>query len=305
MTAALASGAVDHAIAGHARGSALPLPRLRNMEQRQSVRYIADLSRRLPAWEMALLADATEQREQALALAREGNALGARRLLAEAHRFINERIPSDEGRTSARSFHAAAEAFVDHAEGRHDGAYALLSEALGLCRRLRLEYGHTVEIRRVHLARNAVRLLWCLGRHEEAWTCCGDLLGYVWGSHRPWPLGEATALQVDQREPLRDDERIFLTDQLLSEALSTVAAAHRDGVPLSANPWNAGCLPPPGYPRRAKAVVDLCGLVAKADEASVIAALGSYFDSGPGDLPMTWRRLEQMFEDITGVRLRV
>jgi hypothetical protein len=289
---------LDRALAAYERGRAIPPPPLPNMEQRQGVHYLSDISRHLPEAEIELLARAVERREQALGLARQGDTNQARRLLCEARALVEEQVRSAEGRASALSFHAAALSYVDYAEGAHETGYASMLEALLLCRRLRLDHGHRVEVRRVHLARNVMRLTCAMGRPVDAWTLGGELLGYVWHGSA-WPLGEATALPPERRETLRDDERLFLTDQILSEAVSTAVAA---GGEVELPPWRAEAINPRAQSGRASEIEALCRDLASGREVW-LGTLASYLEKGPGELPMTWHRLERLLAKISGRKL--
>jgi tetratricopeptide (TPR) repeat protein len=294
---------IDLAAAAHAKGKALPVPRVPNMERRQGALYVAELSRNLSDEEMDRLAEATSLREQALEKAREGELERARLLLTEAHDFIGTHLSSPEARTSACSYYAAAAAFVEFSEGNLQTAFELLSEALLLCRQLHSDYGHSVEVRRVHLSRNIVRIVWRMGRHVEAWQLCLGLLNYVWGQEARWPLDEETAIAVPDREILRIDERVFLTDQLLSEAISTAADAGRHVAAL--NPalkvlsgWKAEA-----PSDRINRIGRLCQSLSDDGRDSALQWLVHCFEQGEGPLPMSWHRMERLFQEISATRL--
>lgn len=294
---------IDLAAAAHARGKALPAPHLPNMERRQGVRYVAELSRNLSEEEMATLATATSLREQALDKARVGDLHGARASLVEALEFIGAHISRPEARASARSYYAAAAAFVEFSEHNLQAAYELMSEALILCRQIHNEFGHGVEVRRVHLSRNVARVLWCMGKHADAWRLCLNLLDYLWVEDAAWPLAEDTDIAVSVRERLRLDERVFLTDQLLSEAISTALDAGRHNVSLipvlaADDGWIAG-----GPVDRINEIGALCQALAATDDDAALQLLARCFEHGQGVLPMTWHRLEKLFDEVSGTPL--
>jgi hypothetical protein len=286
---------IEAARAARERGLSLTLPRLPNMEHRTGVHYVIDLSRRLTQPEIALLGRATEMREQALVKARGGSLADARRELAATEQFVVDQVRSEEGRLTARSFQAAAEAFLEHVEKRHEVARNLLLEALALCKRLRTEYGHRLEIRRVHLARNIVRLVWAAEGHQEAWDLGASLLEYVWVADSRWPLGEATDVDSAERETLRLDERTFLTDQLLSEALSTILDARKRGAKFAVRmPGSPEQMPP-----RVGQICQLCDAALGGDIAEIAGHMANYFEGGPADLPMTWQKADRLFSEST------
>jgi hypothetical protein len=295
---------IQRVLEQHADGRRAPRPRLPDIERRSSVRHITDLSRRVPVADMERLAEATERREACLRLAREGDLAAADEGLAAVERFVDTEVETLEGQRSAASFHAAAVAFSEFRHGRLGAAEDELRAALALCRTLAVEHGHDVGVRRVHLARNVARLWWSDGRHLAAAQLVLELLHLVWQPGRPWPLGPDTALPGDDRDRLRDDERWFLTDQLLSEAVALTTDPAR-------SPADAAALAAVLAPARDDAelpapVVRVLAILRCAVAASaleVLAAMGEHVAYGPQHLPMSFDRLEGLFERMTGTSL--
>jgi hypothetical protein len=276
-----------------AEGRAVPVPQLVNMERRQGAQQISDLSRNLSEGDLEALARAVEPRESALVLARQGDIPEARRLLAAAQAIIDQRPLPEEARVAARSFQTAAEAYTDFADGRLERASASLTEALSLCRQLRLAYRHRVEVRRIHLARNMVRVAWAGGSYAPAWSLSAKLLAYLWGTEAPWPLGENTDLETAEREELREDERVFLTDQVLSEAISTAFAS---SAPIDLPPWHLGEVQRAALPAAVREIEHICRELA-AHRMTWLDPVSRFCRGGMGELPMTWHRLVRLVED--------
>ncbi|WP_300532016.1 hypothetical protein [Maricaulis sp.] len=300
LTAQFSATALDQVRRAYSAGTDRPAPRIANMEKRQSARYVADLSRRVSRADMEALNEATQLREQALVFARKAQTRRARGLLDEASALIASRIEDREGQVSAASFHAAAAGFVEHVEAHHEAAKEEMLSALRHCRTLALEFDHSVAMRRVHLARNVARLVWALGDHRGAIALCDQLLDYCWSKDAPWPLGEDTRIDPEPKTDLRRDERVFLTDQLMSEIVSTCADARARSMTLSldARPIWEGLAD--RLPERAQAVRRFCAAMPGAELDALLAAASRYLGGGPGDLPMTWRRILRLVENETG-----
>jgi hypothetical protein len=286
--------ALARAQAAHQRGAGLPAPAMRNLEQRLGARFVAELSSRLPAAELTDLGKITEVREAGLALARAGDLDAARARLRDAADKI-EALASEEGRISGHSFQLAAKAFIEHKCGDHAAAVTSLDEALRLCRELRIRFGHSVEVRRIHLARNIARLFWVMGRPDESWVLLGRLARYAWGVAPAWPLEASTALEPEHRERLRREERMAVTDQILAEAINAAAEARVRRIALDASRWQpdeSGALP-----GRVFTVAHTGEAISAGDTDAWLSSLAVYFEDGQGELPMTWRRAEQLLRD--------
>lgn len=303
LTAQFSSAALGSARRTYNEGLQRPGPRIPNMEKRQSARYVADLSRRVSKADMEALNEATQLREQALTLARTSQTGKARGLLDEATSLVADRVESREGQISAASFHGAAAGFVEHVDARHEAAMRDMLSALQHCRTLSVEFGHSVAMRRVHLARNLARLIWSLGEHARAIELCDALLAYTWIDEALWPLQKDTRIDPEPKASLRRDERVFLTDQLMSEIVSTCAHARLRREPFrfdTEGVWEASG---DDFPERAHTVRWFCASFVGSDLDQLLSAAAAYFEAGPVDLPMTWGRITRLVEAETGERL--
>lgn len=294
------SAELERARAAYQRGASIPAPALRNLEQRLGARFVAELSSRLSVAELTALGNITDVREAGLALARAGDIDAARERLGEAARLIDG-LPTEEARISSHSFQLAASAFVEHKVGNHAAAAVSLMEALRRCGELRVRFAHSVEVRRIHLARNIARLEWVAGEPARSWRLLASLAGYAWHPESGWPLDRSTAVGPDHRERLRRDERLAVTDQILAEALNASAEAARRGVTLDDVAWRAA-LDADGWPERAAAIPRAGAALSAGHAAAGLLELEIYFEHGQGELPMTWRRAEQWLRELAPSR---
>jgi hypothetical protein len=284
---------VSVALSAYERGSAKEAPSIPNFDERYGARYVVELTGRLPEREAALLVEATRLREAALKRAREGDLVMAAEGLDAASTMVARGAVCEEASTSARSFQAAAEAFVDHLRGDHENARALLFEALTLCFRLRTEFGHSVEVRRVHLARNIVRLTWMQGKYPDAIALALALLAYVFNG-AGWPLPETGCIPPEQRERLRNDEQHFLSDQVLSEVASLVLHALKSKHSIDAENLVYE------LPQDLSSCVQLC-LRSNRPLRTQMIDFVEIFEAGPGHHPHTWKKLVDLFSHITTI----
>lgn len=275
----------------------VPAKRLPNLEKRHSALYVAELSCRLGADEMRLLNDATNLRENALSLARDGQTDAAQGLIDEAQEFVDKQLVSDEGKLSAMSFHMAAASFVTYVSKDIDTAMVLLTNALKCCQRLKVDYNHNVEMRRVHLARNIVRLQSEMRLHQLAWDTCEQLLCYVWNNRVDWPLDKETNLPLELRSDLRNDEKVHLSDQLLSELLSVIVTAEKHSVKLNCYVLNEQLASATG---QVVATQSLCEQLVLAGKLVSVSAFTDFFNTCDGTMPLSFSRAAYAFNRLVG-----
>ena len=109
-------------------------------------------------------------------------------------------------------------------KGEYDQAEASVLQAIKLCHVLRDEYEHQVEVRRIHLARNVIRVKTLAGNREEALRMASLLVEYVEGDQAQWPLRELPMTSAP--DPLLAEERWALMDQVLGE-IALIATRRR------------------------------------------------------------------------------
>jgi tetratricopeptide (TPR) repeat protein len=185
------------------------------LEKEYNTRYILQIARSMSLPEITALLRASAIREKGLALIKAGDATKGAEFLREARRIFSEAALSKEAFVSADSFQYAAEAYLEYKKGDYAQAEASLLQAIILCHVLRDRYEHQVEVRRIHLARNIVRVKSLVGNREEALRMASLLVGYVEGDRTQWPLRELSMTAAP--DPLLAKERWALMDQVLGE----------------------------------------------------------------------------------------
>jgi hypothetical protein len=185
-----------------------------NIDEQYNARFLLTISMRLSLTEVAALLRATNARERGLVLARGGDFVSSSTVLHEAWAIIDSSALCREATLSADSFQSPAEAYLLFRQGRFSEAESCLYNALKCCQALRVEYCHENEVRRIHLARNIVRVRTFSGDLSGALAMAGALLEYVEGNQESWPIPE---LGVSVPDHLSVDERWILLDQILGE----------------------------------------------------------------------------------------
>lgn len=265
-----------------------------NIDAVYNSRHVLGMARRLTLPEIAVLLHASGTREQALAEARARRLDEATTLMREARREYEDAGLSAEATAIAHSFQDAAEAFLEFTCGRHEAAKARLASALASCVELRERYGYSVEVRRVHLARNAVRVMTLAGEHAASMRLAAALIDYVVGAG-PWPvasIGGACAA-----DPLTEDEQLLLLDQLLGEVALLLP---RDG----SGAGLLGCAPAlsvePASPFfRVRVWLTARRALVEGEIATFLRWTLLFFDGQPGRLRRAWQELAG---DLSAVR---
>ena len=154
--------------------------------------YLLNLARSMGAREISSLLEAETIREKALALSRSGDQANAAVLLKQSHTLCHSADLCSHGSHAARTFQAAAESYLAYKQKHYDRAASLMCESIESSRILADDFGHDMEFRRVHLARNLLRL-------EVISSSPGDivdhtirLLQYALGVRSEWPWQDHT-----------------------------------------------------------------------------------------------------------------
>ncbi|KKC27506.1 hypothetical protein WP12_02810 [Sphingomonas sp. SRS2] len=161
--------------------------------------YRLKLSTVLPAAEIAIMLAAEDMRELGLARARLGDLGDAAVQLRRAAALCDDSGLSDHGRIAGLAFQRAAEAFLAYRLGRHDEAVRSLEDAIIVCDHLADVFGDAIEFRRIHFARNILRVQ-CHGAPSERIVAdTVDLLYYIGGDASRWPLAVGQGLGKPER----------------------------------------------------------------------------------------------------------
>jgi len=178
-----------------------------------SAHYLRRLAAVLTLEEITAILAAEQYREQGLALSRGGDNDAAGALLAQAATTCEEAQLSRHASVAALSFQLAAEAYIKHRLGDHAGAIRDLENAITAAAELEAVFGHDMEFRRVHLARNILRVRASepLGRNIVADHI--GLLRYIGGDVARWPI--ATGRGVGNPAAMTEDQVAWVIDELL------------------------------------------------------------------------------------------
>ena len=185
------------------------------LDKKYSARDLMKTASRATLPEITVLLRASGIREEGLTSVRAGDITKGELLLRAARRIVSEAGLSKEALLSAESYQYPAEAYLQYKKGEYDRAEASVLQSIMLCEVLHDEFDHQVEVRRIHLARNVVRVKTRAGDYEEALRMASLLVGYVEGDQAQWPLLQRPMARAP--DPLLAEERWFLMDQVLGE----------------------------------------------------------------------------------------
>jgi hypothetical protein len=274
------------------KGARVPRKSELRLDAKYNARYLLKVARHASLPEITTLLRASGIREKGLTCVRSGDTTTGAELLREARRTVSVASLSKEALLSAESFQYPAEAYLQYKNGEYNRAEASLVRSIMLCHVLRDEYDHQVEVRRIHLARNVVRVKTLAGNREEALRIASLLVGYVEGDQAQWPLPELPMTSAP--DPLLADERWALLDQVLGEIALLVTRRRATSRELVSG--SAGWL----FTGDSKAVGDFARVHAwlAARRASIEGDVGgflahgiAFFAEGRGSLSMAWREL--------------
>jgi tetratricopeptide (TPR) repeat protein len=192
-----------------------------SIENRFDAQQVIAMAQRLKVREIEALGEATELREAGLRAARADDLTLGHRLIHEA-RVNREFVAlSDEAATMFETYQRAAESYIDYREGRYDAAIAAMQMAIADANRLRVHYGYIVELRRIHLAANIIRIAVRAGNHEEAMQAGFQLVRYILGNRNAWPWA---TLVLEDTDLLSNECRSFVLAQVLFPLSDALAA---------------------------------------------------------------------------------
>lgn len=167
--------------------------------------YRLKLSTVLPPAEVAIMFAAEDIRHRALARARQGDLVEAAVQLRHAAALLEDGGLSDHGRIAGLAFQRAAEAYISYRRRRHEDAVHGLQDAIIMCDHLANAFGDAMEFRRIHYARNLLRISCLTAPSERVVADTVDLLYYIAGDEARWPLpvgqglGKPARLSTAQR----------------------------------------------------------------------------------------------------------
>jgi hypothetical protein len=273
-------------------------PTTSNLDENYSAQHLLKMaaSRTLP--EVSVFIRAARAREHGLALVRAGEYARGARLVRDARTIFEAAKVSEEVLLSAESFQTAAEAYVLHKCGEYQRAQELLTNAIKACHALRDDFGYSVEVRRVHLARNIVRVNTIAGNREKAMRSASRLVEYVLGDLKSWPFPDLCL--TTQPDSLLAEEQCLLMDQILGEiALLVNRRNARSGRALCAN--NQSLFEQkigPGDLARVSPWLEARRASVEGEVNVFLTHAYCFFASGPGFLRQSWREMIVEFVDL-------
>jgi hypothetical protein len=184
----------------------------RSIEERFDAQQVIAMAQRLTVREIEALGEATELREKGLRRARAGDFADGRRLIDSARLNTDRVALSDEAARMFETYQRPAESYVDFRQGRFADAAAAMLAAIADANQLRSEYGYIVELRRIHLGANMIRIAATSGDHDAAIRAGLGLARYVIGDREGWPW---PALKLADVDPLSVDARLLVLGQVL------------------------------------------------------------------------------------------
>jgi hypothetical protein len=263
-----------------------------SLDKKYNTQQLLKLARSASLPEITVMLHASRIREMGLASAKAGDTAKGAELIREARRIFSEAALSKEALLAMNSFQYPAEAYLQYKNGDYAQAEASILRSIMLCQVLRDEYEHQVEVRRIHLARNVVRVKTLAGNGEQALRMAGLLVGYVEGDQAQWPLPELCMTSAP--DPLLAEERWVLMDQVLGE-IALLAdrrrATSHQLVSGSAGWFFSGGNGAAGEFARVHAWLAARRASIEGDAGGFLTHGIAFFAGGPGYLRQAWREL--------------
>jgi hypothetical protein len=246
------------------------------------------MSMNLPPAEVSCLLASSRSRSEGLRLCRSGYNDDARAMLATARATLATARLTEEAKIVAESFQQPAEAYLHYRLGDAAAARQALLVSLECCAVMGAKYGYEVEARRVHLARNVVRVDRVSGDQSGALHLALRLVRYIDGSPAAWPF---PPVALTDPASLSVDERRVLMEQVWDE----ISQALLEPAPGTADLWSdpelaAFALPDSSMFWQLRAWLDAMHAFCCRDAATFLERACTFFAAGPV-VPKAWHAL--------------
>lgn len=185
----------------------------RSVEERFDAQQVMTMAQRLPVSEIEALGESTALRETGLIRARAGDLEVARHFIADARFNMRDVFLSEEATLLFETYQLPAESFLDYLEQRFEEAREAMHRAAAAANRLSRDYGYAVELRRIHLGANLVKISMRAQAHENAVRQGMGLLRYILGDANAWPWHD---LRLDRPDRLTDEAKLFVIAQVVA-----------------------------------------------------------------------------------------
>ncbi|MCY7273652.1 MAG: hypothetical protein LH702_07885 [Phormidesmis sp. CAN_BIN44] len=186
-----------------------------NFDEQFNSYLLREMSKRISLPDISTLLQATEVREYGLTLAKAGSVLDGEKAIESARSICLQACLSREAFTISESFQAAAVAYIQYKKKLYSEACESLLFSLKSCQILKDEYAYNVEVRRIHLVRNIVRVKLFSDSLDEATKLASFMIRYIEGDDVFWPFPEQALLSSP--DLLEVEVRWVLLDQFLGE----------------------------------------------------------------------------------------
>jgi len=280
---------------GQSRTSAL---RIMTNEQYTN-QYLQQLAKRLSSFETSILFKAAELQGRGVALAKSGDIHNGGKALNAAREISVETNLSREAFITIESYQAAADAYLQYKRKEYREARASVVAALKACQILRDEYGQNlVELRRLQLVRNIIRVEAVAGNLSEAMRLASSILRYIESGNECWPFPELPLLTLP--EPLALEEKLVVIDQILGEDIASLLANPKETARQLLEDSESYLFKRDIDTQFAQVHIWLAAMRASVEEDLVDFLHNAllFFSEGPGYLGQAWRKLVQKFVHI-------
>jgi len=141
----------------------------------------------IPVSDRTCIAKSAKIRRGAMKMARSGAFGLAMQRIKAAEFFLNTSTMQRESMCVALQLHKGVESYVHYRNENYEDARVAMTSTIRLMNELQEKFGYHLDARRVHLARNLLRLDACSGNPLEAARAAFKLLNYTVGEDQSWP----------------------------------------------------------------------------------------------------------------------
>jgi len=170
--------------------------------------------------ETVLLEGAALLREEALVHLRNNEIEEGKSKLEKVGDILTSNKLSAEASLIFSTFQSAAESFLHLKNRAFIKAYELMETALETHRELFENYGHRIEVRRIHLGRNMAKILSSNNKTTEAFKLSTLLIKYTITDSNIWPLD---CCIVENPNTISSKDKMFVVNQLVNELIDILS----------------------------------------------------------------------------------
>lgn len=180
-----------------------------------STHYLLKMGTRLSLPEVTTLLEAEKLQAEGLSRARGGDIAGSAKALRLAKEICAVVYFSYEASLAANTFQTAAEAYLHYKSGNFDDARSLIFQSIDSCGTLNDEFGYNMEMRRIHLGRNIIRIESIAGDFDPAMRHAIWMIRYIGGLRQFWPFPEMSEWRISVS--LSEQEGWWCMDEILGD----------------------------------------------------------------------------------------